>query len=136
MFCTSCSKPLTCPANAHILRYVLTFLKFQRQLRLQHGEGCSQSLYRVIGVTPTMAFVSRFCEVIDAPSDVPPREASDRYYRPRIVPGNSTGLRSLAVLVDLTGYFSARDIFGMSYYEYHKLMTNPDVRLRELPTSD
>ena len=136
VFCTSCSKPLTCSANGHLLRYILTFLKFQRQLRLQHGEGCSQSLYRVIGVSQTMIFVSRFCEVIDAPSDLPSREASDRFYRPRYVPGNATGLKSLAVLVDLSGYFSARDVFGMCYSDYHHLMTNPDIRLRGLPTSD
>ena len=136
VFCTLCSKPLTCAANAHLLRYVLTFLKFQRQLRLEHGDGCSQSLYRVLGEAQTMIFISRFCEVIDAPSDLPSREASDRFYRPRVVPSNATGLKSLAVLVDLSGYFSARDIFGMSYSEYYKIMTNSDIRLRSLPTSD
>ena len=83
-----------------------------------------------------MTFLGKFCEVIDAPSDAPTREASDRYYKPRIVPSNSTGLKSLAILVDLSGYFSAKDVFGMSYYDYHKLATNPDVRLRSLPTSD
>ena len=136
VLCTNCTKPLKCAGNAHVLRFILTFLKFQRELRLQHGDRCGRALYRVIGQPQTMIFIGRFCEVIDAPSDLPPREASDRFYRPRFVPGNSTGLRSLAVLTDLSGYFSARDVFGMSYSEFHKLATNPDVRLRNLPTSD
>ena len=136
VFCTSCTAPLTCKANGHVLRCVLTFLKFQRTLRLEHGPRCGRALYHFLGQSQTMTFLGRFCEIIDAPSDLPSFEASDRFYKPRHVPDNSTGLRSLAVLIDLSGYFSARDIFGMSYSEYHRLMSNPDVRLRTLPTSD
>ena len=135
-FCVSCSDYLNCAANAHTLRYVLTVLKHMRYMRLNHGVGASQCLYRIIGQPLTMVFMEKLCDVIDAPSDVTPSESSDRFFRSKIVPNGHTGLKDLFLFSDLHFYFSAYDLFGMSYSAFYDHSTNSDIRLRALPTSD
>ena len=134
--CLDCSDPLKCLGNAHTLRYILTVLKYMRQMRLTFGPGAAQSLYRIIGHPLTMTFINRFCQVTDAPSDATPYDIRDRFYRPRIIPSSETGLRDLTLRSDLNIVFCATDVFGMPYSKYVERMNNPDVRLRTLKMSD
>lgn len=82
--CTTCSDYLSCKANAHTLRYILTVLKHMRHMGLTYGAGASQCLYKIIGQPLTMVFMGKFCEVIDAPSEVALFESTDRFFRSRV----------------------------------------------------
>lgn len=134
--CTTCSDFLNCAANAHTLRYLLTVLKHMRMMRLTHGVGASQCLYKIVGQPLTMTFMEKFCEVIDAPSEVTGPESHDRFFRSRVTPTGRTGLKDLFLFVDLQFYFTAQDLFGMPYSAFYAHITNSDIRLRALPTSD
>ena len=134
--CTTCSDFLHCAANAHTLRYILTVLKHMRFMRLNHGAGASQCLYKIIGQPLTMTFMEKFCEVIDTPSEVARSESTDRFFRSRVTPSGQTGLKNLFLFTDLQFYFSAYDLFGMSFSAFHAHVNNSDIRLRSLPTSD
>ena len=107
-----------------------------RQMRLVHGPRAAQSLYRVIGQPLALTFMSKFCTVIDAPSDAPQCDKSDRFFRPSVIPDTRTGLKDLSVLSDLNIIFTCKDLFGMDYSSFYARRNNSDVRCRDLPTSD
>ena len=133
--CTKCDDPLSCRANAHVLRYILLTIKYMRAMRLQFGYSCSQPLYRIIGQNLTVTFVNRFCERAERPSEFYTLEASDVFFRSKVTPSCQI-LRDLRLLVDPICVFSGFDLFGMCYSEFVERQRNPDVRSRDLPARD
>ena len=133
--CTSCDDPLSCRANAHVLRYILLTVKYLRAMRLQFGYGCSQPLYRIIGQNLTVTFVNRFCERVERPSEYYNLEASDVFFKSRVTP-SAYVLKDLRLLVDPICVFSGYDLFGMRFAEFVELQKSGDVRVRDLPQRD
>ena len=104
-------------------------------MRLQFGYSCSQPLYRIIGQNLTVTFLSRFCEQAERPSEFYGLEASDTFFKSRVIPSRYI-LKDLQLLVDPICVFSGFDLFGMRYAEFVELQKNGDVRTRDLPTRD
>ena len=133
--CTTCDAPLSCRANAHVLRYILLNIKYLRAMRLQFGYSCSQPLYRIIGQSLTVTFLTRFCERVERPSETYGLEQSDYFFRSKVRPSHLI-LKDLRLVVDPICVFSGYDLFGMTYPEFRRRSDSPDIRSRDLPTRD
>ena len=133
--CTTCDAPLSCRANAHVLRYILLTIKYLRAMRLQFGYNCSQPLYRIIGQSLTVTFLTKFCVRVERPAEFYSLERSDYFFKSKVTPSSSI-LKDLRLLVDPVCVFSGYDLFGMSYPEFKLRSESSDIRTRDLPHRD
>ena len=133
--CTTCDAPLTCRANAHVLRYILLTIKYLRAMRLQFGYNCSQPLYRIIGQSLTVTFLTKFCDRVERPSEFYSLERSDYFFKSKVTP-SAYVLKDLRLLVDPVCVFSGYDLFGMTYSDFKRHQESSDIRTRDLPHND
>lgn len=133
--CTACDAPLTCRANAHVLRYIMLTLKYLRAMRLQFGYSCSQPLYRIIGQSLTVTFLTKFCERVERPSEFYNLERSDFFFKSKVSPSSHV-LKDLRLLIDPVCVFSGYDLFGMTYSDFKRRQESSDIRARDLQHCD
>ena len=128
-----CPSDLSCKCSRAQIHYVDSEVSSSHATSIRYS--CSQPLYRIIGQSLTVTFLTKFCERVERPSEFYPLERSDFFFKAKVSPSSNI-LKDLRLIVDPVCVFSGYDLFGMTYSDFKRRQESSDIRTRDLAHRD